>query len=348
MTDTNSIDNSKTNQVKKDGRRGGNRKRATAEQFLDKAKKIHGTKFDYSKTIYNGSMEKVVITCRTHGDFKQVSSSHLRSKYACPNCAVEATRETRVKSTKDFVSAANKKHNNKYGYSKTKYVGSAECLTIICTEHGEFKRTAASHLFGYGCNICAGVRDRVKTLGDFIERAKEVHGKDRYDYSKSVYKNTHEKIKIICSKHGSFEQVPASHLQGNGCSSCANELVGGYSRSDFMRKCDKNKNGNATLYVIRCYNDRESFYKVGITSNDLQTRFESKREMPYGFDEVYSIDGEAGYVYDLEVRLHSLLKPYLYKPDISFRGYTECFATTKPIDSLLRRLVGSSQLQLMT
>lgn len=345
MTDTNFTGNSKTNQVKKDGRRGGNRKKATAEQFLAKAKKVHGNKFDYSKTIYNGSMEKVVITCRIHGDFNQVSSRHLQSKYACPDCAVQATRENKVKTTKSFIAAANKKHNHKYDYSEADYIGSAEILTITCPEHGKFKRTAASHLFGYGCNICARVRNRVKDLDSFIERAKEVHGEDKYDYSISTYKSTHEKIKIICSKHGCFEQVAANHLQGNGCSACASELVGGYSRSDFTRKCDKNKNGNATLYVIKCYNDRESFYKVGITSNNLRLRFESKREMPYRFDEIYSIDGEAGYIYDLEVRLHSLLKPYLYKPEISFRGYTECFTTIKPIDNLLRRLVGSSQLQ---
>jgi hypothetical protein len=37
------------------------------------------------------------------------------------------------------------------------------------------------------------------------------------------YVNFTTKVKIICPKHGQFEQIPSSHLQGAGCRKCAIE-----------------------------------------------------------------------------------------------------------------------------
>ena len=40
------------------------------ENFIKKAKSIHGNEYDYSKTIYKGSHEKIIVTCKIHGDFE--------------------------------------------------------------------------------------------------------------------------------------------------------------------------------------------------------------------------------------------------------------------------------------
>lgn len=56
----------------------------------------------------------------------------------------------------------------------------------------------------------------------FKFKARQVHG-DRYDYSKSIYKGTHTKLKVICHHHGSFYVTPASHItQKANCPYCAN------------------------------------------------------------------------------------------------------------------------------
>lgn len=60
------------------------------------------------------------------------------------------------------------------------------------------------------------------TTNEFIERAKIKHG-TFYDYSISFYKNAKTKIKIICKKHGRFEQFPHSHFNGTGCKACVRE-----------------------------------------------------------------------------------------------------------------------------
>lgn len=60
---------------------------------------------------------------------------------------------------------------------------------------------------------------RIRTQEDFIAKATEVHN-GYYDYSQVVYVKTSLPVKIICPKHGVFEQRPHKHLQGLGCKEC--------------------------------------------------------------------------------------------------------------------------------
>ena len=57
----------------------------TNEQFINQAKLIHGDKYDYSKVVYTGYEEYVIIICPEHGEFKQTPDSHLHSG-GCPKC----------------------------------------------------------------------------------------------------------------------------------------------------------------------------------------------------------------------------------------------------------------------
>ena len=41
----------------------------TTQQFIIEARKIHGNKYDYSKVVYTGAMDKVCIICPEHGEF---------------------------------------------------------------------------------------------------------------------------------------------------------------------------------------------------------------------------------------------------------------------------------------
>ena len=51
----------------------------------------------------------------------------------------------------------------------------------------------------------------------FIKSSIDIHG-DKYDYSLVDYKNNKTKVKIICHKHGIFEQRPIGHINSkNGC-----------------------------------------------------------------------------------------------------------------------------------
>lgn len=58
----------------------------TTEEFVRRATKIHGNRYDYSKSIYTYSNSKVIITCRIHGDFEMAPNLHLSRKSNCIKC----------------------------------------------------------------------------------------------------------------------------------------------------------------------------------------------------------------------------------------------------------------------
>lgn len=73
---------------------------------------------------------------------------------------------------------------------------------------------------GYGCSRCA--KRYQYSTAEWVDKAKQVHG-NTYDYSLVEYSKCHIKVKIICPKHGIFEQNPSEHLAGNGCPYCAHQ-----------------------------------------------------------------------------------------------------------------------------
>ena len=184
------------------------------EQFIQEAKKVHGSKYDYSKVEFVNYRTRVTIICPVHGDFTQSPTSHLQGS-GCPKCGNDRTA-LRM-SNEGFINKAKAVHGDKYDYSKVQYVYNKTEVCIICREHGEFWQKPVLHLSGSGCPICAG-RKKMRTI-DFIKRAKQVHG-DKYDYSKAEYKGNAEKICIICPEHGEFWQRASAHLKGKGCETC--------------------------------------------------------------------------------------------------------------------------------
>jgi hypothetical protein len=188
-------------------------KRLTLEEFIKKAKKIHGEKYDYSKVVYINGITKVCIICSIHGEFWQNPESHLHSirPQGCPKCSGH------FMSLEYFKEKSKKLHGNKYDYGLVVYKHTKEKVCIICPIHGEFWIIPNSHLLGYGCPKCAP--NYHYTTEEWIEEAKKIHG-ECYDYSKVVYVNTKTKVCIICQIHGEFWQKPNNHLNGNGCKHC--------------------------------------------------------------------------------------------------------------------------------
>ncbi len=128
-------------------------KKVTTEQFIEKAKIIHGDKYDYSKVKYIKAIKKVIIICKKHGEFKQQPNNHLTGN-DCVKCRDNFLSNKFKKSKEQFILDANKVHNDKYDYSKVNYINWKEKVIIICKKHGEFKQEANSHLQGRGCSKC--------------------------------------------------------------------------------------------------------------------------------------------------------------------------------------------------
>ena len=65
--------------------KNGLRHRSNTDEFIIKAKKVHGNKYDYSKVNYVKAKEKVCIICPVHGEFYQTPCHHLIGN-GCPKC----------------------------------------------------------------------------------------------------------------------------------------------------------------------------------------------------------------------------------------------------------------------
>jgi very-short-patch-repair endonuclease len=122
-------------------------KKYTTEEFIEKAKKIHDEKYDYSLVDYVNNVSRIKIVCAEHGVFEQIPKHHLRN-HGCPKCAGNYI------TLNEFIDKANLIHNNRYGYSLVEYVNAHNKINIICPEHGIFNQTPNGHLNGKGCSIC--------------------------------------------------------------------------------------------------------------------------------------------------------------------------------------------------
>jgi len=191
-----------------------------AQIFIEKAKAIHGDLYTYDNVVYVNSRIPVKITCRKHGDFEMIPSTHLQG-FKCQVCRFGGTLEERQEK---FIEKAKKAHEGRnYDYSKVKYESSIAPVEIICPIHGSFFQGPNNHVFGDKCPSCAKINaDNSFRLSEeeIYERVYEVHG-DKYEYDFSNYQNMTSKINIKCSVHGWFKQDLANHLSGTNCPECS-------------------------------------------------------------------------------------------------------------------------------
>ena len=118
----------------------------TQEQFLAKANSVHNNRYDYPRAIYKSAHEKIIITCKIHGDFLQTPGSHLYGR-GCRKCAATS-------SIQDFIRKAQEVHGDRYDYSITKFDGCYSKVKIICRIHGSFEQSTSNHMNGSGCRKC--------------------------------------------------------------------------------------------------------------------------------------------------------------------------------------------------
>lgn len=123
------------------------------DDFIKKARVVHGDFYDYSKVVYVDSKTKVTIVCPKHGNFLQTPNAHLHN-YGCPKCGLEKTIASHISDSYSFIEKAKVIHGEKYDYSKVNYIRNNKKVCIICPKHGIFWQTPNSHLLGNGCHKC--------------------------------------------------------------------------------------------------------------------------------------------------------------------------------------------------
>ena len=291
------------------------------EEFIAKARLVHGDRYDYSKTVYH-YRNLVTITCKIHGDFQIRYDHHIGKKRGgCRQCFFDSVRGTK----EGFIAKARLVHGDRYDYSKFEYVNAQTKSIIICPKHGEFTHTPASHLDKCGCPTCRRIRQRIP-LSQFVEKAKSIHN-NKYDYSKAVYSGSNEYLKIICPEHGVFEKTPDNHChktRPQGCPKCVEyfgyrDILPGY------------------LYLF--LSDDSKFIKIGISNNPKKRIKKLKKSTPFDFNVLEIVKFNDG----SEARKWERMFHKMYQSaELSgFDGCTEWFKYDKAVADWYRWLKGA-------
>lgn len=196
-----------------------------------------------------------------------------------------------------------------------------------------FTPFASNHLTQGGCPKCTS---RVDYTESFKEKSNLIHN-NKYDYSLNKIIVHKEKVKIICPLHGLFWQNPADHLTGYGCKKCGYEIVSkenlknpkGWRYTNWVKCAEKSKNFDSfKVYILKCWDENELFYKIGKTFTTVKKRFDSS-ELPYNWEIIQIFEGEGRYISELEEELKRKNKIFEYIPSKKFRGMYECFKHIK-------------------
>lgn len=190
---------------------------SSTDEFVLKAKQIHGDLFDYSRVVYVNTQTRVIIGCRVHGEFEQRPCNHLQGQ-GCMQCRDDSYRIT----MEEFLERAAIIHQGKFGYAKTVLSKDTTKIIITCPFHGDFEQKYQAHLRGQGCIRCQAQQCALSTE-EFIARASIVHS-GRYDYQLTQYTVAHAFVSIICPVHGQFEQEANNHMRGHGCERCRSTI----------------------------------------------------------------------------------------------------------------------------
>lgn len=290
--------------------------------FIQKAKKIYGDRFDYSNTIYVNSRTKIEIICKKHGNFLQLPLNHLRQN--CPNCNKEERSIATKNSFEDFKKHLSKEHLEKYDYSKTESFGFKDIVTITCPIHGDFKQKIKNHIESKGCYQCGRESHFKTTTKSLKENLKNINLKSNIKILTELDKKVSNKSKIKCECifHGIFYQTLVLLKRGTFCAKCSKI---GYSRTEFLNFCKNKKIKEATFYIIEIFDTNERFLKLGITTKTVQERFRKLNLSGYSYKILHVVKNKPLKIWNLEKELKKLNYENSYKPLRIFPGYTECF-----------------------
>lgn len=275
-------------------------------RFEKDSHEVHSNFYSYSKANYTTSQSFVTITCPIHGDFEQRAAIHL-SGSGCKKCAGIRMGAAHAISAEDFDKQA-KETRNDFSYNLCDYTLSTIPMSFVCNTHGTtHKQKPTAYLAGN--NACMACRGRMNSLESFVEKANEVHGLGKYNYSLVDYKTSKRNVTIICPVGHIFNQTPHNHTAGkHGCPSCG--------------PCGFDARKDSWLYILHS----DGISKIGITNRSAKVRCNSvSKSSSMSFEVIGEYKLEGQFCSDLE---SSLLRKYrqTYKnPTPSFEGSSECF-----------------------
>ena len=175
---------------------------------------------------FNGEVSKenmVTCVCNIHGNYQVKVETLLKGRGFCKFCSNRDNDSDRVTKLQYTKQKLNEIYGNKFDIDYSDFKNLTSKIKFICKDCGyTFYRMVSPMINGHisGCPNCKKQENnllKTKTTIDFIEDAKVIHG-DKYDYSKTIYNRSSDKVIVTCNECGKdFEIEANSHLQGHGC-----------------------------------------------------------------------------------------------------------------------------------
>lgn len=234
----------------------------------------------------------------------------------------------RLKTNQEFINdlyLKNESYRNGDLFVIGKYKGKEQKI-LLKDRYGYLKSIPGNLLKNSTLNIRAALHpnEYVKEL------FRKVHGY-RYNYDIVDYKNATNKLKIICQKHGVFYKNSNKHLSGEGCQKCKfNQILyinktvhTGWSHANWLNASKMSINFDSfKVYVVRIYNEKEDFLKIGRTYTSIKNRM---KHIPYKYEIIKSLEVSSLNAIKIENEMKNILKTHKYKPIKEFGGMHECF-----------------------
>lgn len=197
-------------------------RKLTKEDFIIKAKEIHGDKYDYSLTNYKGILQNIKIICPNHHIFEQKPDHHLYRKQGCASCL-----PNKKINQQEFLDRMDIIFGDTLLFTRSQYVNNSTGIIVTCPIHGEFSKIPSYLFNGDGCAKCRF--DIRKANGETV-RAPEVFFKNvklrspNLSFNNSVFKGHNDPIIVTCQKHGEFIVNEARNLlRHEQCELCSQE-----------------------------------------------------------------------------------------------------------------------------
>ena len=199
--------------------------------IIERFRKIHGDRYDYTYVEYKKDTGKLHIICHLHGSFYQSHLAHYRGKQGCPKCGIALRQKSQSSCLQSLIDILPDNIKDKLDFTYAMYKNMHEPICVMCKTHNKkYYARPADVFYKYRiyCPECISdtIAERQKQYSDYIYnktigKACVIHN-NRYKYERlSDFKNAGSKLHIECPFHGWFDQTANDHIYGGcGCPVC--------------------------------------------------------------------------------------------------------------------------------
>ena len=293
-------------------------------------------RYKYTPILEDGVMPsrtKVKVECLLHKTITYSSFKELKKGYiSCDECGCEKKSIQRSVTYEQKIKSITKTQFRLLTHTPTELCTQKNIVYLICKKCGSFGqatfKAVATLRKKCGCSYKTIGRNNRLTTEEFINRMIAKFGVLKFDFSETKYVGYDDPIKVSCSVHGLISTRPCVALSSKtGCKECGKDRMHSAVRNVHIERCLR-FNKIPLLYILHFYNDSESFYKVGLTTEKtVKARYNDNRKTGgYSISTLLVVKGTPGGIYDLEKYLHLKYKSNHYLPNSPFPGsLKECF-----------------------